>query len=79
MQKRTYRSFYLSPKAFYLALFGLILLSLAMCDTAIRLDRAISQNPGLIGMVYIPALEHIFGGAVVLSGGVLLIDFIEKH
>lgn len=79
MQRRTQHSFYLSPKAFYLALFGLILLSLAMCDTAIRLDEAIAQDPGLIGIVYIPALEYIFGGAVVLTGGVLLMDYIEKR
>ena len=55
------------------------MLALAMCDTAVRVEAAIAQNPNLIGSAYIPALEYVFGGLVVLCGGVLLIDFAEKR
>lgn len=72
------RTFSLCPAAFYTAIFGLSLLALAMCDTAVRVDMAIAQNPNLIGSVYIPAIEHILAGLVVLTGGVLLIDYVQK-
>lgn len=75
---RTQRSFSLCPAAFYVAIFGLSLLALATCDTAVRVDAAIAQNPNLIGSVYIPAIEHILAGLVVLTGGVLLIDYVQK-
>ena len=77
--KRKVRTYSLSPAAFYTALGGLNLLALAMCDTAVRVEAAIAQNPNLIGSVYIPALEYVLGGLVVLCGGVLLIDFAEKR
>ena len=79
MKKHRLPSLTLTPIAFYTALFGLNLLSLAICDTAIRVDTAIAQNPNLIGSVYIPALESIFGGLVVLCGGVLLIDYTARR
>lgn len=75
---RARRSFSLCPAAFYVAIAGLSLLSLAICDTAVRVDAAIAQNPNLIGSVYIPAIEHILAGLVVLTGGVLLIDYVQK-
>ena len=77
-KKRMRRTHSLTPAAFYTALFGLNLLALAICDTAIRVDAAIVQNPNLIGSVYIPALEYVLSGLVVLSGGVLLIDYIQR-
>ncbi len=76
---RIFRSFSLSPGAFYVALFGLNLLALAVCDTAVRIDAALNTNPNLIGNAYIPAIETILGGIVVLLGGVLLIDYLEKR
>ena len=76
---RISRFFTLSPRAFYVALFGLNLLALATCDTAVRIDAAFRANPNLIGIAYIPAIETILGGAVVLLGGVLLIDYLEKR
>ena len=79
IKKRVKNSYALAPKAFYTALFGLNLLALAICDTAVRVDAAIAQNPNLVGNVYVPALEYIMGGAVVLLGGVLLIDYMEKR
>lgn len=78
-QQAKKRSFFLSPPAFYTALFGLNLLSLAICDTAVRVEAAITQNPNLIGSMYIPALEYVLGGLVVLCGGVLLIDYAAKR
>lgn len=72
------RTFSLCPAAFYTAISGLSLLALAACDTAVRVDTAIAQNPNLIGSVYIPAIEHILAGLVVLTGGVLLIDYVQK-
>lgn len=78
-KKRIWRTHSLTPAAFYTALFGLNLLAIAICDTAIRTDAAISHNPNLIGCVYIPALEYVLGGLVVLTGGVLLIDYIQRH
>ena len=72
------RTFSLCPPAFYTAILGLSLLALAACDTAVRVDMAITQNPNLIGSVYIPAIEHILAGLVVLTGGVLLIDYVQK-
>lgn len=71
-------SFALCPAAFYTAIIGLSLLALAICDTAVRVDAAISQNPNLIGSVYIPAIDHVLAGLVVLTGGVLLIDYVQK-
>lgn len=73
------RAHSLTPAAFFTALFGLNLLALAICDTALRVDAAIAQNPNLIGSVYIPALEYVLGGLVVLTGGVLLIDYIQRR
>ena len=73
------RTHSLTPAAFFTALFGLNLLALAICDTALRVDAAIAQNPNLIGSVYIPALEYVLGGLVVLTGGVLLIDYIQRR
>lgn len=78
-RKRVRRALSLSPAAFYTALGGLNLLALAMCDTAVRVDAAISQNPELVGCVYIPAIEHVLAGLVVLLGGVLLIDYVQKR
>ena len=77
--KHKSRSYSLSPVAFYVALFGLNLLSLAICDTAVRTEAAMMQNPNLIGSAYIPALEYVLGGLVVLCGGVLLIDYAAKR
>ena len=77
--KSARRTLSLSMPAFYTAFFGLNLLAAAICDTAIRVDAAISQNANLIGSVYIPAIEYVLGGLVVLVGGVLLIDFIQKY
>ena len=79
MKKRTKPNYSLTPPAFYTALFGLNLLALAICDTAVRVETAIAQNPNLIGSAYIPALEYVFGGLVVLCGGVLLIDYTERR
>ena len=79
MKKRTKPNYSLTPTAFYTALFGLNLLALAICDTAVRVETAIAQNPNLIGSAYIPALEYVFGGLVVLCGGVLLIDYTERR
>ena len=79
VKKRKFFSYTLSPKAFYTAMLGLNLLSLAICDTAIRVDAAIAQSPEWIGIAYIPALEYVFAGLVVLCGGVLLIEYIEKR
>ena len=73
------RTFSLCPAAFYTAILGLSLLALAACDTAVRVDTAIAQNPNLIGSVYIPALESVFGGLVILCGGVLLIDYAARR
>ncbi len=78
-QKRKKPSYSLTPAAFYTALLGLNLLSLAICDTAVRVETAILQNPGLIGSAYIPAIEHVLGGLVVLCGGVLLIDYAARR
>ena len=73
--KRKAKNYSLTPPAFYTALSGLNLLALAMCDTAVRVESAIAQNPNLIGSAYIPAIETVLGGLVVLCGGVLLIDY----
>jgi hypothetical protein len=73
--KRKAKNYSLSPAAFYTALCGLNLLALAMCDTALRVESAIAQNPNLIGSAYIPAMETVFGSLVLLCGGVLLIDY----
>ena len=77
--KRKAKSFSLTPPAFYTALGGLNLLALAMCDTAVRVEAAIAQSPNLAGSAYVPALEYIFGGLVVLCGGVLLIDYTARR
>ena len=77
--KRKSKSYSLTPAAFYTALFGLNLLAAAICDTAVRVEAAITQNPNLIGSAYIPALEYVFGGLVVLCGGVLLIDYAARR
>ena len=68
----------LSPPSFYLALCGLHAILLAVCDTAVRLDLAISQNPGLIGCIYVPAAEYIAASALVLLGGVLALELVYK-
>ena len=77
--KRKTRSYSLSPAAFYTALIGLNLLSLAICDTAVRVEAAILQNPNLIGGACIPALRSVFGGLIILCGGVLLIDYKARR
>ncbi len=77
--KRKARNYSLSPAAFYTALGGLNVLALAMCDTAVRVEAAIAQNPNLMGSAYIPAIETVFGGLVVLCGGVLLIDYAARR
>ncbi len=69
----------LSKPAFYTALSGLNLLSLAICDTAVRVEAAILQNPNLIGGASIPALRSVFGGLIILCGGVLLIDYKARR
>ena len=79
MKKRTKPNYSLTPAAFYTALLGLNLLAIAICDTAVRVDAAIAQNPNLIGSAYIPALNSVWGGLVVLCGGVLLIDYTERR
>ena len=78
MTRKT-RTYTLTKPAFYTALSGLNLLALAICDTAVRVEAAILQNPNLIGSAYIPALESVFGGLVVLCGGVLLIDYTARY
>ena len=75
-KKRTYA---LTKPAFYTAFSGLNLLSLAICDTALRVESAVLQNPNLVRSAYIPALESVFGGLVVLCGGVLLIDYTARR
>ena len=75
-KKRTYT---LTKPAFYTAFAGLNLLSLAICDTALRVESAVLQNPNLVRSAYIPALESVFGGLVVLCGGVLLIDYTARR
>ena len=77
--KRKARNYSLSAPAFYTALGGLNALALAACDTAVRVEAAFTQNPGMIGTAYIPAIEHILGGFVVLCGGVLLIDYTARR
>lgn len=72
-------SYSLTPVAFYTALFGLNTLLFAICDTALRVERAITQNQNMIGSVYIPALEYVLTGLVVLCGGVLLIDYVARR
>ena len=76
---RKRRIYTLTKPAFYTALSGLNLLSLAICDTALRVESALLQNPNLIRGAYIPALESVFGGLVVLCGGVLLIDYTARR
>ena len=78
MTRKT-RTYTLTKPVFYTALSGLNLLALAICDTAVRVEAAILQNPNLIGSAYIPALESVFGGLVVLCGGVLLIDYTARY
>ena len=73
------KQYSLSSPAFYTALGGLNALALAACDTAVRVEAAFTQNPGLIGTAYIPAVEHILGGLVVLCGGDLLIDYTARR
>ena len=75
-KKHTYA---LTPIAFYVALLGLNLIALAVCDTAVRVENAFTQNPALIGTAYIPAIEYLLGSLVVLCGGVLLIDYVQRH
>ena len=75
-KKHTYT---LTKPAFYTAFSGLNLLSLAICDTAVRVEAAILQNPNLIGGASIPALRSVFGGLIILCGGVLLIDYKARH
>lgn len=77
--KRKTKNYSLTPPAFYTALGGLHLLSLAICDTAVRVEAAIMQNPNFIGTVYIPALETVFGSLAILCGGVLLIDYTARR
>ena len=77
--KRKAKNYSLTAPAFYTALGGLNALALAACDTAVRVEAAFTQNPGLIGTAYIPAIEHILGGLVVLCGGVLLIDYTARR
>ena len=75
-KKHTYT---LTKPAFYIAFSGLNLLALAICDTAVRVEAAILQNPNLIGSASIPALNSIFGGLTILCGGVLLIDYTARR
>ena len=77
--KRKAKNYSLTPPAFFTALGGLNLLSLAICDTAVRVEAAIMQNPNFIGTVYIPALETVFGSLAILCGGVLLIDYAARR
>lgn len=67
----------LSLPSFYLCLGGLNAILLAIADTVIRLDLAVTDNPNLIGNLYIPAMEYIAASLLVLLGGVLMIEYVQ--
>ena len=69
----------LSRPTYYLCLGGLNAVLLAICDTVIRLDLAVTDNPNLIGNLYIPAIEYIAASLLVLLGGVLVIEYVQKR
>ena len=69
----------LSQPSFYLCLGGLNAILLAIGDTVIRLDLAVTDNPNLIGSLYIPAIEYIAASMLVLLGGVLLLEYVQKQ
>ena len=69
----------LSLPSFYLCLGGLNAILLAICDTVIRFDTAIRQNPNLHGSLYIPAMEYIAASLLILLGGVLVIEYASKR
>lgn len=69
----------LSRPTYYLCLGGLNAILLAICDTVIRLDLAVTGNPNLIGSLYIPATEYVAASLLVLLGGVLVIEYVQKR
>lgn len=72
------RGLTLSRPSFYLCLGGLNATLLAVCDTAIRLEQAIAQNPNLVGSIYIPAIEYVATSLLILLGGVLAIEYVHR-
>ena len=78
-QKRKFCRYYPSRRAAQLAWIGLFILSAGICDVGIRFFQGVRQ--GAVGMMLTLGydVECLVAGVAILTGGVLLLDYLERR